>query len=71
MTDLDYLMSDIRDAVGMVVSCDKCIDSITDKVMVSISPEINSIQDELEQHEKTRHVTCSHDLPCRFNTSPK
>jgi hypothetical protein len=51
MTDIDYIMSDIRDAVGMIISDDAKIDGVVDKVRELITPELDKRQETSNEHE--------------------
>jgi chromosome segregation ATPase len=59
MTDIDYIMSDIRDAMVEVLSdsdgrtsrYDSSIDAMVGKVKGLIEPEIDKIQEESDKHE--------------------
>jgi predicted nucleic acid-binding Zn-ribbon protein len=51
MTDIDYIMSDIRDAVGMIISNEANLDDVVDKIRDLVEPEIDKIQEESDKHE--------------------
>jgi hypothetical protein len=59
MTDIDYLMNDIRDAIVVVLSdndgnsdkYDSSIDAMVDSVRALITPELDKRAEESENHE--------------------
>jgi SMC interacting uncharacterized protein involved in chromosome segregation len=63
MTDIDYIMSDIRDAVGMIISDDVNLDDVVGKIRDLVEPEWDKIQEESYTHE-THAENCEDTIGC-------